>query len=357
MAETTIMNVAGTFSVGLDAQAQWICRDDNDHYWSVVRDTTGNLRVYKSINSGATWLLKKTVTNADFSGGNPLPTDKFQLVNCTGQNMIYLRIVGLTNKYLNYSWKFNVTADTNQKGMDAVKMTVSYSDVNTYGCMAWDAANSRLLVIAYTPSPGTDTNYGEINLSTNTISNTSSVGGGDGVQRYAYYINPTDGYGYEVFALGNGIVYLHKKKNGASDYGNNLLTFNANWGSPITWLNMGVITDSNGDPIFYALYYHSSYYRIRVQRHNKSDLSLHVDDNYVVGLILPEICNMTIDGNDNLYFLLTKGEDQEAYSIKYDWSTFAETKISSDNDGQLVVPEIRVPATSTTLLLTYQATA
>ena len=356
MAETTIMNVADDFSIPYGAQTHWVCRDDNDDYWAVVRDTTGNLRVYKSINDGVTWLLKKTLTNSDFIGGNPFPTPYFQLINLSGQDKVYLRIVPLTALYNNYSWKFNVTADTNEKGMDGVKMPVSYGDQNIYGCVAWDSVNNRLLVIGFQGSPATDTKYGEINLSTNTFGDVSSVGGADGAQRIAYYISPADGYGYEIKTVGN-TMYLHKKNNGASNYGTNLATTTDTWGGSIV-LFAGVITDSNGDPITYGCFFDTGNYYIGLQKHDRNDLNTHtVRADFNLGSSAPEIVNMSIDGNNNLYFIYTKGTDKEAYSVKYDWTTFAETKISSDNEGQLAVPEIRVPVASTQMLVTYQATA
>jgi len=333
MAETTIMNTAGTFSIPVRSQPQWICRDDNDDYWTVVRDTTGNLRVYKSINDGVTWLLKKTITNSDFSGGNPLPTHHFQLINCSGQDKIYLRIVGQTAQYLNFSWIFNVTADTNNKGMDGVKFTVSYGDQDLYGCIAWDFAGNRLLVMGYQGSPGSTSKFGIINLTTHTIDDQTS-GVANENTHHDYYISPTDGYGYIVHGY-SASIYLEKYNNGVN-YGSRLEITNDSWAAD-EWLFAGVVTDSNGDPIIYGLYRQSSNYYISIQRHDKDSLSTHtVVDSYNLGTTAPEMCSMTIDGNDNIYFLVTKGTDKEAYSIKY---------------------EIRVPAASSQMLVTYQATA
>jgi len=350
MAEHEIDTDAQVFAIDLKTPHSWICRDDNGDFWTVFRNTSDNLEVYKSTDVGATWVLKKTLQNSDFTGGDPFPTNAFQIINLIGQDKVYLLISSGAHKYA-YGWIFNVTADTDAKDIDYV--FGANATVGPYwGC--WDSYNSRLLYLAW--GSGNIDSIGEINLDT-TLSEVGYNGGlGD---PYSYYIS-AEGYGYAMATTTPfGTFLLTKLKRGASDYHQNeggqaTLTYSG------TLLFLNIVSDTSSNPIVGWAETHTGAPRLRISKRDKDNTAteLIAADHAFDSGTNPTSCFVTVDGNDNIIFVFTDGSDNEAYYIKYDGSSWgAETKISLDNDGKLVMPEFTPPLSASSLILTYQATA
>jgi hypothetical protein len=351
MAEHNIMDVAGDFSINQYCAAPWICRDDNDDYWTVIRDTSDGLKIYKSIDDGSTWTLKKTLANSDFTG-TPFPTDNFQIINLVGQDKVYVFFTGGVNKQKLFGWIFNVTADTN--AIDLNNAQLVGDDVNERCHTAWDSVNNRLLIVTETAS---DLGFGKINLN-----GTSTFKGyADVPHILSYYISPVSGHGFLISEDSAGSrIKIYKKRNDA-DYDQDRITSSD---ISITISNLkfaNIVTDSDGHPIIgYAYHVGDSNINVYFSKRDKDSLGTILSSgmiNITIGIAV-ESCFMTIDGNNNLYFVFTKGSDKECYYVKYDGSAWGSiTKISSDNDGQLAMPEVRVPITDNKILVTYQATA
>ncbi len=353
MAEVNIMSVAQDFNINKYTPVPWICRDDNDDYWTVIRDTSNQLRVYKSIDSGATWVLKKTLTNSDWTG-DPFPTDAFQIINLSGADKVYLFIVD--SSYKLYGWIFNVTADTNQVDMDNIS-----ADSSSYEAHAsWDDSNNRLLVYwARTHIQG-EGRFGKINLDTTfTYAGYDylNTGAGTNGRPLSYYID--SGYGYQ---LGESLtidqMILKKMDNHATLY--NLSIDYVNIGVVRTdLLFANVITNSDGNPVVGWVDANSGSPKFEFTIRDKTNLAtvISTSSQLIASGVNPESCYMAIDGNNNLYFVYTDGIDKECYSVKYDGSWSSAMKISSDNDGQLAMPEIKAPITDNKILVTYQATS
>lgn len=351
MAEQNIMSVADDFSVTLFKIRNWVCRDDNDDYWTVIRDVDGNLKVYKSIDSGITWSLKKTLTNADWTNGTPLPTDVFEIVNLSGLDKIYVYINEGINKKYSYGWIFNVTADTNQKDLDKVEI-VNTQDTDTPHHIAYDLINHRLLIICQNLVT-TYIRFGKINLN-GTITNGDVLNTSQDEQPMDYYICPITGYGY-VMLWHNNAHRIWQMNNGETNYNTARGQFAHNWiyGEP----RFGnIFTDSDGNPCY--AFDAAGDLSLRLHKRNKDNLSTILLDTYTGISVLNDIAFATIDGNNNIYYFFTKSTDKEAYYKKYDsiaatWGS--EVKISSDNDGQLVSPEIRPKINENKIILTYQS--
>ena len=353
MAEQNIMSVAGDFSINKYTPAPWICRDDNDDYWTVIRDTDGNLRVYKSIDDGAIWVLKKTLTNADWTG-SPLPTNAFQIINLVGQDKIYVFLCdGAAKQYL-YGWIFNVAADTNQKDMDNQILNVSAGNLDSH--VAWDDFNDRLLVVSAHSGDST-TYFGDIPaLGTGTLNYKGSTVNYDPL---SYYISPSDGYGYFLsYEIGGSVIRLHKKRNDSS-YQSDLISISITL-TPANVIFANVVTDSDGHPIIGYIYNDGGITpKFKFEKRDKDNLStiLSSGSQDISSVTVPSSAYLTIDGNNNLYFVFTDGNDGECYYIRYDGSWGSEIKVSSDNDGQLAMPEVRVPIADNKILVAYQATS
>ena len=354
MAEYTIDTDAGVFGIDKFTPYSWICRDDDDNYWTVFRNTSGNLEVYKSTDSGVNWILKKTITNADFSNGNPLPTSRFQLIQLTGQEKIYLFISEQTSPWDDYlylyGWIFDTNADTNSKDLDKANIDSGYVP-HVY----WDDYNDRLLVYCQRYNAEGEGRFGKINLDTTVTYNSYNIGCG---KPLSYFIS-VEGYGYPLGeSLTNGRMILKKMKNNA-DYNNSLDSITI----AITKANLkfaNVVCDSTANPIVgYAYNDGGTTPKLIFTKKDKTDLSTELDsDSHTLSsAVMPESCFIVVDGNDNIYFIFTDGSDKEAYFIKYDGTSWgSETKISSDFDGKLVMPEVQSPITDNEILLTYQAT-
>lgn len=353
MAEQNIMNVAGDFSIDKYSPAPWICRDDNDDYWTVIRDTSGDLRVFKSTDDGVNWILKKTIINSDFLNGNPFPTNAFQIINLSGQDKVYVFICKGGAKQYIYGWIFNVTADTNQKDIDNQIVNVSATNYDSH--VSWDDFSNRLLVV----SGGAASNvyFGDIPaLGAGTLNYKGSSA--DHVS-LSYYISPTDGYGYLLTEqVINDYLVLRKKRNDAS-YHTTLST----GAISLTIANVifgNVVTDSDGHPVIGYIYNDGGTTpKFKFEKRDKDNLAVILSSGSqdISSGTVPDSAYLTIDGNNNIYFVFTDGSDGECYYIKNDGSWGSETKVSSDNDGQLAMPEVRVPITDTNILVTYQATS
>jgi hypothetical protein len=342
MAEQNIMNIAQDFTVSKYCTYPWICRDDSNNYWVVIRNTSDNLEVYKSIDAGLNWVLKKTIANTDFPVGNPFPTNNFKILNLRGQDKIYVFCTQGSDVSKMYGWIFEVTADTNKIDLDSVD---TFQDYEPHVC--WTGSLMA----------GTIRNFakGEFRWWTINLNGTAT---------YGSYLSDY-GRPLSFYAHSDGSAYYL----GESLTDNNMILSRA-WVTSLsialTKTNLifaDVVADSAGHPIVGYLYLVSGSYYFYITKRNKDSLITEIlSTNHIISpsaTTVPDICRMTVDGSNNIYFFYTDGVDKEAYYMKYDVTTYswdAEVKISSNNDGKLVMPEIKPPITDSKILTTYQAT-
>jgi len=352
MPEYSIMNTAQDFTLNKYNNAHsWICEDDNGDYWCVVRNTSDNMEVYKSEDSGQTWILQKTLTNSDWSNGNPLPSNHFQLVNLIGQNKVYLFICEIdTNKC--YSWIFETNSGgSDSKDLDSVAININ---VTTESFIYWDNFNDTLFIIAtYLLGEGTHY-YGKILLN-GTI---SSIGGlGNKGIVLDYYIDEITGIQWMFSEAATSEKFMINKAQSnvpMTSLDNVDIAFTKSY-----LIFGGITVDRSGHPIVGYLYNSGSNPQFKITKRDKDDLSnelLSTTYDLGSGSTNPTTFFIVVDGNNNIYVVYTDADDGEAYYIKYSGSWGTPTKISSDNDGKLCIPITRPKITDTQIPVIYQAT-
>lgn len=351
MAETTIMSTAQVYSITQYDLQPWICRDDNGDYWTVIRNLSDYLEVYKSTDGGTSWVLKKTIDNASFTT-TPFPTQKFKIMNLSGSDKVYVFISSITTYTRAFGWIFNVTLDTNEIDLNYWEIQ-SDTYCKSYGQVAWDKFHQKLFYF-YRQWTGTQmkTNTREIQLNGQMHATGTAAGGDPGENHMDYYFNPVDGYGYELSIEGN--TFLRKKW-----LGTEIESVDWSHSSSVPYWQQ-VVCDSNGHPtvIWFKSDGGGSINSFNILTRNKDNLSsivLNAQSSPSVNWI-PTCMSSTIDAENNIHIFYTNPNDGEAYHLEYNGSWQAAVKISSDNDGKTVSCEKRPLLTDTNILITYQAT-
>ena len=340
MAEYTIDNDANVFSIDIEHPHPWICRDDDGDYWTVFKNLSNNIEIHKSENNGETWTHKKTLTDSDFTG-TPFPMDGFCIVNLKGQDKIYIFMYKKTAK-TGYGWIINTSTDVGSLDLDGV----SISDLPPVKPeVIWNEGDTKLYLSF--GREGTNTGYHrEIPLDGTVAVGTTTT--------LPYATNKSYGYTVDsngdffINAIGGVSHYNTIKKVGGTSKNITVSGFSYDFAN--------LLCDYQDKVILGCVY--SNYLHIYKLSNDLSTIEID-NANYNLGFT-PSCCFMTIDGLNDIYFVYTNPNDDEAYSIKYDVSESSwgsPVKLSSDNDGLLVCPELKAPLDSSTILVTYQSTS
>lgn len=337
MAEYTIDTDANVFSIDIEHPHPWICRDDDGDYWTVFKNLSNDIEIHKSEDNGVTWANKKTLTDADYTGA-PFPMDGFCITNLKGQDKVYIFMYKKADKK-GYSWIINTLTDVGSIDLDDdVFSTTTLLKVEAI----WNEYDNKLY-LCYGDTAG----YGrhrEIKLdgTLGTLNSQILLSGG---RAYGYAIDSNGDFFIDSMSLATYTNYVHKVGITTKELGIDVIYDFAN-----------LLCDYQ-DKVVLGCVYSNGLHIFKIS----NDLSTIEINNatYALGFT-PSSCFMTIDGINDIYFAYTNTTDDEAYSIKYDisestWGT--PIKISSDNDGLLVCPELKVPINENKLLVTYQATA
>jgi hypothetical protein len=349
MAEYNIANNAGTITADIKTAGPWICRDDSGNYWTIFQDTDNNIAICKSEDAGETWSLIKTLTTSDFTSLT-MPVDTFNICHLIGQNKVYIFLAKKASTNKCWGWVINTLTDVGSVDLDNDTLT-TYSTIALDKIeIRWDSYNSKLYTGQGYNSAASTGNYyyQEIKLdgtlgtaTTTSISNYHKPGGFavDSLGNKLCLSLSISGTSYTAICKGTGT-----SKN--TTYQN------------LTYLFSNVICDYDNKVIFgFVIGTILHLYRV-----DNGLTIFEIDDSQKdlgVGHT-PTIAFLTVDGNGDIYWMYTDSNDNEAYYVKYTVSTSSwgsATKISSDNDGKLISPELRSLLTDNKLLVSYQATA
>jgi hypothetical protein len=242
-----------------------------------------------------------------------------------------------------WGWKINTSTDAGEVDLDNVTLNGTQT---TKLELRWDFFNTKLY-IAFGNSGDYLAYYIQIVLD-GTINTPSSV---------SFVSNDKLIMGFDIDAQGNKFMAALATSSGynALKKVSPLTSLNAGAFTTIaTW--MGVVCDYNDKPILGYIIGTV----IHIYRATNDLASWEITDaNTDLGAGHdPEIAFFTIDAVNNIYCVFTDSSDHEAYYIKYNVTTSSwgsAIKISSDNDGKLVCPELKVPIDKTQMLITYQA--
>lgn len=336
MAEKSIAGNANYFSIDKYTPHTWICRDDDGDFWTIVEETDNDLAIYKSENNGDNWVLKKTLTNSDFTG-NPFPLDDWQIVNLENDDAVYITLRKGTSLY---GWEINTLTDVGAKDLDN-DVPTSVIDKPMY--VRWDVLNSKLYVLYSNTS--TKASYMEI-VRDGTLSDFNQ-GSSTGLNTLMDSSIDSSGNKYSLFENTSGA------KIGLLDWTNNTMKQYSVTLANIKFANLAC--KYNND-IVMGWYDSSESNEIQIRVLDGGNISSELLDTEYNLDTVPLGMFITVDGNDNIYVVYTDGTDKEAYYLKYDGSWSSPTKISSDFDGELLMPELRAPLSDNSILVTYSAT-
>jgi hypothetical protein len=351
MSEHTVGSNASVYNADINTAGTWICRDDSGNYWSVFKDLDNNIAIYKSTNSGVTWTLMKTLSSSDFTSLT-MPVDSFSIAHLVGQNKVYIFLEKrgtLANKC--WGWVINTLTDVGSVDLDNDDLYLANTLYTIYKPeIRWDSYNNKLYV-----------GYGHNGITAECFYHEIKLDGTLGTVNHVTTLNPAyqgsfaiDSNGNKFFTgYSNAGAYTAIFKNTGSTH-----KHTAYYGTGITYLFMGTICDYDNKVVFgfvIGTVFHT-------YRADNNLTTFELDDSQVdLGAgHTPTIAFLTVDGLGNIYWFYTDSYDNEAYYIKYNVTTAtwgSSIKISSDNDGKLVCPELRCPIDKTQLLVTYQAVA
>ena len=342
MAEYTIDTDAGIFGITIETPHPWICRDDDGDYWTVFKNLSGNIEIHKSEDNGVNWVNKKTLTDADFTG-TPFAMDGFCITNLKDQDKIYIFMYKKADKK-GYGWIINTLTDVGSLDLDGTAI----SDLPPIKPEArWNEFDNKLYLCA--GRGNAIPQHREIKLD-------GTVGASTLTTLVAASLR---GYGYAADSNGSFFINAQSTTGAASNViqkaGTATYKVLVNLGG--TQYDFANIVCDHQDKIVLGCVYSNGLHIFKVS----NDLSTLEINNatYALGFT-PSSCFVTIDGINDIYFVYTNTSDDEAYSIKYDISASSwgsPVKISSDNDGLLVCPELKAPLNDSKLLVTYQATS
>jgi hypothetical protein len=350
MAEHNIANNAGTLVATAKTDGPWICRDDDGNYWTIFQNIDNNITIYKSTDSGSTWTLKKTLTTADFTSIT-FPIDGFNIANLTGQDKVYII---LTKKAYTlgkcWGWVINTSTDVGAKDLDGVALTNYQSRALNKSEIRWDSYNNKLYIGWGADSTFSDTNahYQEVVLN-GTLGSAVNLSVGSSHYPGGFAIDSVGIKFFISFSASGAGYYARIVKSGSSKdttYTNS------------TYLFYNLICDYN-DKLVFGFVIGTI---LHLYRANNSLSTFEINDSQKdLGTShTPSAAFLTVDGNNDIYWFYTDSYDNEAYYVKYTVSTASwgtATKISSDNDGMLVCPELRSPTTDNKVLVSYQSIA
>lgn len=329
MAEVLIASNAAILTLDQYTPHPWICRDDSGNYWTIFQNLDGNIDVYKSIDSGSTWSLKKTLSNTDFTG-TPFPMDSFSMLNLEGENAVY---VMMRRGALWYSWEVDTLTDTGATDLNGLD---SLSDGPIY--IAWDKFNKQLFC-----------NYKWTDQVRWVELTRPGSGAVDSVTKTGW-----DPYDFAIDSVGNKYflgspsdpswIRLYDKTNDVT------ATFQTS-----TQHFANIVIRHNDDIVF--MMHQGTYCNIHILE--GGNISNDLTGNKYFALDTPSSCFVSVDGLGNPYVIYTNVTDNEAWYKKFDISTGSfdsAVKISANYDGIMVIPELRAPINEQQLLVTYQAT-
>ena len=335
MAEKSICSNANYFSIDKYTPHPWICRDDDGDYWTIVEETDNDLAIYKSEDAGDTWVLKKTLTNADFTG-NPFPLDDWQIINLENDDAVYITLRKGTALY---SWEIETLTDTGAKDLDN---DIPADAVDHPMYIRWDIFNSKL--------------YGFYEGGTYMFNIWIKRDGtfGANVRPFAAGVYPLDAY-----IDSNGIkCYLsYNYSGGANEIQIQSSTGSKGYSAVYANIKFANVIGKYNDDMVIAWYESGLANEIQIRVLDGTNLSNELLDTEVSLDTVPLSMFVTVDGDGNIYVIYTDGTDKEAYYLRYDGSWGSPVKISSDNDGELVMPELRPPIADNKILVTYSATS
>ena len=351
MSEHNIANNAGLFTADIKTAGPWICRDDSGNYWTIFQDVDNNIAICKSTDFGSTWTLIKTLTTADFTSLT-MPIDTFSIAQLIGQNKVYIFLAkrGTTN----YCWGWIINTLTDVGIIDLDNVTIVSMQNMPVGKieMRWDTYNNKLYI-----------GYGDIQdgigwdiFSYSHIVLNGTLGGPANTQigsnQYKFGSFTIDGNGNKFFlkySISSSFTSI------AKDTGTPV---KATTYSNLTYLFLNVICDYDNKIVFGFVIGTV----MHLYRANNGLTTFEINDAQkdLGSGHTPTISFLTVDGNGDIYWVCTDSFDNEAYYVKYTIGTSSwgsVTKISSDNDGKLICPELRSPLADNKILVSYQATA
>ena len=347
MAEYNIANNAGTITADKKTAGPWICRDDSGNYWTIFQDIDNNIAICKTTDAGETWTLMKTLTTADFTSLT-FPVDTFSICHLIGQNKVYVFLAKKgSSSTKSWGWIINTLTDVGTKDLDNV--SISHYPLGRLE-VRWDTYNNKLYSLYGYLSSGFSSIYtSEIKLDTTFGVETTIT-----ISQYKIFC------GFAIDSNGNKFSLV---------YSNNIpyfTTIHKGTGTPnkdttynnVAYLFANVVCDYDNKVIFgfvIGTVFHT-------YRANNALTTFEINDSQVdLGAgHTPAIAFLTVDGTGDIYWVYTDSNDNEAYFIKYTIATSSwgsATKISSDNDGKLICPELRPTLSDNKILVSYQATA
>jgi len=267
--------------------------------------------------------------------------DTFQIINLDGQDKIYIT---LTKADDIYGYVINTATDVGSIDLDADSLSMANA-VRIE--VRWDNYNSKLK-IGYGRTDDELVYLKTINLAGSFSDEESSNVQYGGNRGYGFCIDSNGNKFFNGMAISGGSFNCIKK------FGTT--TFKVLGIDDQVYDFANIICDYQDKIVLGCVY--SNYLHIFKVSNDLSTIEID-NANYNLGLT-PSTCFMTIDGLNDIYFVYTNTSDDEAYSIKYDISESSwgsPVKISSDNDGLLMVPELKAPLDDNKVLVTYQSTS
>lgn len=340
MSEEAIASNANVFSFTRFTPHSWICRDDSGYYWAIFEELDGDIAVYKNDGSGGAWVLKKTLTDADFTG-TPFPMDDWQIINLDGQDAVYitLRKAGKI-----YSYEINTTTDIGAVDLDNSQPGGLSTNDPIY--IRWNS-NDNKIYMNYHIASYNYTDFVEITRSAGFGTPAQPVVGTN-LRNLDFCIDSNGNFYIIYIELTSGELTVY-------DHTNTNTQIISTLASEATLKFANIVCDYNDD-IVLGYYDTAESNEVQIRRLDGGNISsILLDTEFDLGTQPPSMFTV-VDGYNNIFAIYTDGSDKEAYYKKYDGSWGTTTKISSDYDGEMVVPELRAPLSSDTILVTYSAT-
>ena len=346
MSEYNIATNADVLVMNRNRTSPWICRDDNGHFWTIFQNTSQNIEIYHSEDSGATWTLKKTLTAGDFTSLT-MPVDNFNIAHCVGQNKVYVLLMKpSTGKY--WGWLINTSTDTGSVDVNNASHG-AWALIGPHS-LRWDSLNNKLY--AFQSAYNQYNWYTQYIPMNGTLSTTQLYSGVSGEFPTSGAIDTSGNFFMSV--VGYESLSYHPRIYKNTNYLQSATTIIAPFAL--------TLADYAGRGILLAYRYQASNAYIYAYRAKADFSAFDVDGTFLVAASGDEITSFTgcVDGLNNVYVIYTLASNSEAYYAKFDgtakvWGT--PTLLSSGNDGVAVSSEVRGLLASNTILVTYQATA